>query len=255
MHTLHDLVSSGKVLYLGVSNTPAWIVSKANEYARQQGLTPFSVYQGQWSAAERDVERDIIPMCNDEGMAFMPYGVLGSGYFQTSAQRAAEKRNPAAKREGRNIAFIDKPEKTIIADILDVIAKARGTNITSIALAWARSKHPWVFPVIGGRKIEHLKATINAMSISLTEEEIQKIENALPFDLGYPQTILGGPGGATKPADVWLTKRFGHFDWVSTPQVGDFLQHILLPMSDCFPMHQSHVRSNVAVCHASSNQD
>ncbi|PCG93082.1 Aldo/keto reductase [Penicillium occitanis (nom. inval.)] len=218
MHTLHDLVSSGKVLYLGVSNTPAWIVSKANEYARQQGLTPFSVYQGQWSAAERDVERDILPMCNDEGMAFIPYGVLGSGYFRTSAQRAAEKQNPAAKREGRNIALIDKPQKAIMADTLDIIARGRGTNITSIALAWARLKQPWVFPVIGSRKIEHLKANIDALGISLTSEEIKKIENALPFDLGYPQTILGGPGGATKPADVWLTKRFGHFDWVSTPQ-------------------------------------
>ncbi|EED22040.1 aldo/keto reductase, putative [Talaromyces stipitatus ATCC 10500] len=223
MHTLHELVSSGKALYLGISNTPAWIVSKANEYARQQGLSPFSVYQGQWSAAERDVERDIIPMCNDEGMAFIPYGVLGSGYFRTSAQRAAEKQNPGTKREGRNIAMIDKPQKTIMADTLEDIAKARGTNITSIALAWARLKQPWVFPVIGGRKLEHLKASVNALGIVLTSEEMAKIENALSFDFGYPQTILGGPGGATKPADVWSTKRFGHFDWVSAPQVSNFL--------------------------------
>lgn len=249
MHTLHDLVSSGKVLYLGVSNTPAWLVSKANEYARQRGLTPFSVYQGQWSAAERDVERDILPMCNDEGMAFIPYGVLGSGYFRTSAQRAAEKQNPSAKREGRNIAFIDKPQKAIMADTLDVIARARGTNITSIALAWARFKQPWVFPVIGGRRIEHLKASIDALGISLTSEEIEKIENALPFDLGYPQTILGGPGGATKPADVWLTKRFGHFDWVSTPQVSDFLQYMFMPISDSFSRHRSHIGSNVVFSH------
>lgn len=63
MHTLHDLVSSRKALYLGASNNPAWIVSKANEYARQQRLTFFAVYQDQWSTAERDVERDILPMC------------------------------------------------------------------------------------------------------------------------------------------------------------------------------------------------
>ncbi|KAJ5232999.1 hypothetical protein N7468_005955 [Penicillium chermesinum] len=182
MHTLQDLVSAGKVLYLGISNTPAWIVSKANEYARYHGLTPFSVYQGQWSAAERDVERDIIPMCNDQGMAFIPYG------------------------------------KTIMADTLDEIARERGTKLTSVALAWARLKEPYIFPVVGGRKIEHLDASIEALGMTLMPEEVETIESAVPFDFGYPQTLLGGPTGATKAADVWLTRRYGHFDWVSKPQ-------------------------------------
>lgn len=221
MSTLQDLITSGRVHYLGISNTPAWIVAKANEYARHHGLTPFSVYQGQWSAAERDVEREIIPMCNDQGMSFIPYGVLGSGYFRTSTQREAEKCNAGEKHKGRNIAFIDKPQKTIMADTLDEIAKTKGTMLTSVALAWARLREPWVFPVVGGRKVEHLEASIGALGLTLTPEENEKIENAVPFDVGYPQTLLGGPAGATKPADVWLTRRFGHFDWVSTPQVSD----------------------------------
>jgi len=68
MQSLNTLVQQGKVLYLGISDTPAWIVSKANEYARQNGLRQFSVYQGKWNAAYRDLERDIIPMCESEGM-------------------------------------------------------------------------------------------------------------------------------------------------------------------------------------------
>ena len=63
MQSLNTLVQQGKVLYLGISDTPAWVVSKANEYARQKGLRQFSVYQGKWSAESRDFERDIIPMC------------------------------------------------------------------------------------------------------------------------------------------------------------------------------------------------
>lgn len=218
MHALHDLVSSGKVLYLGVSNTPAWVVSMANEYARQKGLTPFSVYQGQWSLAERDIEREILPMCNDQGMALIPYGVLGSGSFRTTAQRQAERENLGAKREGRNIAMTDKPEKAVVADALEKIALERGTNITSVALAWARTKGPYIFPVVGGRKIEHLRGSIEALGLELTKEEIADIEKAVPFDFGYPQTILGGPGGATKPGDVWMTRRFGTFDWVAPPE-------------------------------------
>jgi diketogulonate reductase-like aldo/keto reductase len=82
MQSLNSLVTEGKVLYLGISDAPAWIVSQANEYARQNSLRQFSVYQGQWSAAQRDFERDIIPMCQHEGMALAPWGALGGGYFK-----------------------------------------------------------------------------------------------------------------------------------------------------------------------------
>jgi aryl-alcohol dehydrogenase-like predicted oxidoreductase len=83
MHTLNDLCTARKVLYLGVSDTPAWIVVKANCYARQHGLRPFSVYQGRWGAACRDFEREIIPMCVEEGLALAPWGVLGGGGFKS----------------------------------------------------------------------------------------------------------------------------------------------------------------------------
>jgi aryl-alcohol dehydrogenase-like predicted oxidoreductase len=69
MQSLNTMVLQGKVLYLGVSDTPAWVVSKANEYARQNGMRQFSVYQGRWSAEHRDFERDIIPMCKVSSLA------------------------------------------------------------------------------------------------------------------------------------------------------------------------------------------
>ncbi|CBF85230.1 hypothetical protein AN1617.2 [Aspergillus nidulans FGSC A4] len=68
---------------IGISDTPAWVVSKANEYARQKGPRQFVVYQGMWNATMRDFERDIIPMCREEGMGLCPYGVLNQGRFQT----------------------------------------------------------------------------------------------------------------------------------------------------------------------------
>ena len=83
MHALKDLVVSGNVIYLGISDTPAWVVAKANQYARDQGLRQFSVYQGMWNAAMGDFEGDIIPMARDEGMALCPYGALNQGRFQT----------------------------------------------------------------------------------------------------------------------------------------------------------------------------
>jgi aryl-alcohol dehydrogenase-like predicted oxidoreductase len=89
MQSLDHLVKSGKVLYLGVSDTPAWVVAKANQYARDFGLRQFSVYQGLYNAAKRDAERDILPMVRDEGMAFAPWAALGGGKFKTKEQREA----------------------------------------------------------------------------------------------------------------------------------------------------------------------
>jgi aryl-alcohol dehydrogenase-like predicted oxidoreductase len=81
MQSLNTLVQQRKVLYLGISDTPAWVVVKANCYAREHGLTPFSVYQGRYSAQERDLERDVLPMCKEEGMAVQMFGVMGGGTF------------------------------------------------------------------------------------------------------------------------------------------------------------------------------
>ncbi|KAH6850570.1 NADP-dependent oxidoreductase domain-containing protein [Chaetomium sp. MPI-CAGE-AT-0009] len=84
--SLHVLVQQGKVLYLGISNTLAWIVSAANTYARAHGKTQFSVYPGQWNVLARDLEREIIPMARAFRMAITPWGVLGAGELQTEAE-------------------------------------------------------------------------------------------------------------------------------------------------------------------------
>ena len=91
MNGLHALVMSGKVLYLGISDTPAWIVSSANRYARDHGKTPFSVYQGQWNVMLRDLEREVIPMARAEGMALAPWNVLAAGRIRSDAQEQARR--------------------------------------------------------------------------------------------------------------------------------------------------------------------
>lgn len=130
MNSLHNLVTAGKVLYLGISDTPAWIVVKCNDYARFHGLTQFSVYQGHWSAAMRDFERDIIPMVESEGMALAPWGALGRGFFKS-------REDFQNRDDGRKMG--EQPEKYIkIAGVLEDIAKrkGKGTQITSVALAY-----------------------------------------------------------------------------------------------------------------------
>ncbi|CZS89172.1 probable IN2-2 protein [Rhynchosporium agropyri] len=200
MQSLNHLVASGKVLYLGISDTPAWVVSKANEYARQNHLRQFCVYQGRWSAEHRDFERDIIPMCRDEGMGLAPWGALGGGHFKSDEQRKSQ--------EGRKMG--EASEAAIkVSKVLEKIATSKEAQITSVALAYVMQKTPYVFPIVGGRKIDHLKGNIEGLSLQLTEEDIKAIEEANAFDIGFPHNFLGGPGGVQSPNDVWLMSMAG----------------------------------------------
>ncbi|GJF00512.1 aldo/keto reductase [Phanerochaete sordida] len=191
MDGLHALVMQGKVLYLGVSDTPAWIVSQANTYARLMGKTPFTIYQGKWSIIDRDFERDILPMCIAQGMAVAPWNVLGGGKIRTDAE---EQRRLESGEQGRQI-FADwkrTPEERRVCQELEKVAKELGAhNITSVAIAWIMQKAPHVFPILGGRKVEQLHANIEALELHLTDEQIQRLDNVVPLNKGFPYDLFG----------------------------------------------------------------
>lgn len=188
MDSLHELVIQGKVMYLGISNSPAWVAAAANTYARAHGKTPFVAYQGQWNVLVRDLEREIVPMAKHFGMAIVPFGVLGSGKFQS--QRTVEER---AKR-GEKFRFNDPPSGAHIAmnEALERVAKEVGTdNIPGIALAWVRQKARNVIPIVGGSKTSYLENNIKALHISLTREQMQYLESVVPFKPGFPHSMIG----------------------------------------------------------------
>lgn len=190
MDSLHILVEQGKVMYLGISDTPAWVVAAANTYARAHGKTPFSIYQGRWNVMRRDFERDILPMARHFGMALAPWDVLGSGHFQTAKQLEERKK----KGEGLR-SMMDKgqtEDERRISEALATVAAEHGIeSVTAIALAYVLCKAPNVFPLVGGRKIEHLHDNIQALEIRLTEKQIQFLESANQFDVGFPVNFIG----------------------------------------------------------------
>lgn len=209
MHSLNTVCEQGKVLYLGISDTPAWVVAKANEYARGHGLRQFVVYEGRWSAADRDFERDVVSMCAAEGMGIMPWGPLGGGNFKTKEQ------HEAVAGQGRNMA--PPREKDVkVSAVLEKIAKQKKTALTSVALAYVLHKAPYVFPIVGGRKIDHLQGNIDALSLPLSPEEMSEIEGAVEFDPGFPLNFISPmtPSGAKGPKDVIFTNMSGTFDYV-----------------------------------------
>lgn len=190
MDSLHVLVQQGKVLYLGISNAPAWVVAAANCYARASGKTPFSIYQGRWNVLRRDLEREILPMARHFGMAIAPWDSIGGGKFQSKRQLEARQKageslraiGPAAQSE----------DEVRMSEALEKVASEHGVeSVTTIALAYVLSKAPYVFPVVGGRKIEHLQDNIRALDIRLTQAQIDFLESVKPLNGGYPADYIG----------------------------------------------------------------
>jgi aryl-alcohol dehydrogenase-like predicted oxidoreductase len=183
--------------------------------ARDHGLRTFSVYQGRWSAAERDFERDIIPMTRDEGMALCPWGALGGGNFTVQDKEKTGE-------QGRNFRPQTEEQKRV-SEKLATVAKSKNTLITSVALAYVMHKTPYVVPIVGGRKVDHLKGNIEALGLQLSEEEIDDIDSAIDFDVGFPMSFLfefGGEKYNTRmtSSDVGLLKFAGQLDSHPHPQ-------------------------------------
>ncbi|KAF9012105.1 Aldo/keto reductase [Hymenopellis radicata] len=174
MDNLHALVLSGKVLYLGISDSPAWVVSQANQYAKDHGKTPFVIYQGLWNVLNRSFEREIIPMARAQGMALAPWSESGEG---------GRTMNGPWERSEAEVKMSRALEK--------VAAEVGVKNITSVAIAYVMHKTTNVFPIIGGRKVEHLKDNIEALDISLSPEQIKYLDGINPFDPGFPTTMIG----------------------------------------------------------------
>lgn len=138
-------------------------------------------------------------------MALAPWGALGGGQFKTAEQRKTIK--------GRRL---DEPSEQIlkVCAALEKLAEKKETTMTSVALAYVMQKTPYVFPIVGGRTPEQLKGNIEALSLVLTKEEIDELEGAAPFDLGFPGTMIGISAGSS-----WLNDIAGYHDWVESPKV------------------------------------
>lgn len=130
---------------------------------------------------------------------------MGGGYFQPPE---------TTKEEGRTLN-VKTGKEAQVSVVLDKIAKAKDTAITSVALAYVMHKAPYVFPIVGGRNVEHLKGNIEALRLRLTQDEIEEIETGYDFQLGFPHAFLAGANKAPQgPQDIVFSKRLGQFDYV-----------------------------------------
>ncbi|RSL81407.1 hypothetical protein CEP51_005858 [Fusarium floridanum] len=183
MRGLHAHVMAKEVLYLGISDTPAWVVVKANAYARQHGLTPFSVYQGKWNATCRDMEGELIPMCEDQGMAIVPWAALGSGQLLSAEQRRERENDPDA------LQTTPSEKDLAVSRALEKMAHEKGTSFQAIALAYLFHQSTYVFPIVGVNTVAHINAMPDALRVDLSKDDIDAIHEASPYDPGFPMSF------------------------------------------------------------------
>lgn len=216
MTRLHALVLAGQVLYLGVSDTPAWLVVKANEYARRNGLTPFSVYQGRWNAAFRDMEAEIIPMCEDQGMGIVSWASLGGGQLAPAARRKAMSEDGEAPK-GYGPNSFDVP----VSDMIERLANKKGVTFQQVALAYLFHQSTYVFPIVGVQSVEHVHAIPGAVEVKLSEEEIRELHAAANFNPLFPHTFLFDKDPYSTKLTFAHQTHFQMTTWLDAPSKDD----------------------------------
>lgn len=187
MRGLDDLVRSGMVRYIGISDTPAWVISKANLMAELRGWSPFVATQFPYSLASRDPERAIIPMARTEDIAMTVWGILGGGVLtgKYRDEDATTRYDEASE------------ERMQLADKLVEMAETTGTTSSQIAINWARQRPGSgapIIPILGARTLTQMEDNLGALDFSLTETQIAELEALSPIKLGFPYDFLTSGG-------------------------------------------------------------
>jgi len=171
MAALHDLVRAGKVRYLGASSMWAWQFAKLQQAAVVNGWTTFSAMQDQYNVLKREEERDMIPMCLDQGVGLTPYSPLAKGRAARpwGEQTARSSSDTVAQAFDRDV---DRP----VIDAVQAVSAARGVPMARVALAWVLSKPVVSCPIVGATKPRHLQDAVAALDVDLTDGEIAELE-------------------------------------------------------------------------------
>jgi aryl-alcohol dehydrogenase-like predicted oxidoreductase len=175
MEALHDVVRAGKARYLGASSMHAWQFAKAQHVAETHGWTRFVSMQNHYNLLYREEEREMVPLCRDQGVGLIPWSPLARGRLARGPQGQATKRSET-DRFGKILysAMADADRQVLTA--LENVAKARKLPFAQVALAWLLAKDVVVAPIVGATNMEHLETAVAALDVRLSDEETKALE-------------------------------------------------------------------------------
>ena len=184
LEALHDVIKAGKARYIGASSMFAWQFSKAQYLARQNGWTPFVSMQNHYNLLNREEEREMMPLCEAEGVGVVPWSPLARGRL---TRDRTETTNRLEKDEFGKTLYVgtEDADRRVIARVAEVAAQ-RGMPRAQVALAWLLQKPFITAPIVGASKLHHLDDAVAALSLKLTPEEIAALEE--PY---VPHSVVG----------------------------------------------------------------
>jgi aryl-alcohol dehydrogenase-like predicted oxidoreductase len=189
MRSFDDLVHQGKILYIGISDAPVWIIAQANTIAQFRGWTPFIGLQIEYSLVERTPERDLLPMANAFDIGVTAWSPLGAGIL-------TGKYNQPEPADGRlsnpNTSRPVTEKQLAIAQAAVDIAKEIGKTPAQVALNWLQQQPASVIPIIGSRKLSQLQDNMDCLTFQLTPEQMQRLNDVSAIELGFPHDFLKG---------------------------------------------------------------
>jgi aryl-alcohol dehydrogenase-like predicted oxidoreductase len=197
MRGLDDLVRAGKVLYVGVSDTPAWIISQANTLAALGGWTPFVGLQVPYSLVERTPERELLPMAQALELTVTSWGPLGGGLL--TGRYGSDRQGPTAgtRLAGRIAAHgadkILSRRALAIADVVNQLAAEHHATAAQVAIAWVRAQQARsvIVPILGARSQAQLQDNLGALELELIGNDLARLEEVSKVELGFPHDFLG----------------------------------------------------------------
>jgi aryl-alcohol dehydrogenase-like predicted oxidoreductase len=188
MRALDDLVRSGKVLYLGVSDTPAWVVSAANVAAELRNWTAFVGLQIEYSLLQRTPERDLLPMAEHFGLSILAWAPMGGGVL--SGKYTRPEAGDSLRKQGNASQGRTSERALAIAKAVDEVADELGVSSAQVACAWVMAQGYRYLPIVGARKVEQVTDTIGAAAVRLNNDQLAKLDEISKISLGFPHDFL-----------------------------------------------------------------
>jgi 1-deoxyxylulose-5-phosphate synthase len=186
MAALHDVVRAGKARYIGASSMFAWQLAKAQHAAERDGWTRFVSMQNHYNLLYREEEREMIPLCADQGIAVLPYSPLARGVLAGNRTRQGDRRTTRAGSDPLSDQRYGTEDDFLVADRAAEIAAERGVPPAQVALAWLLSRPGVTAPIVGATRLGHIADALAATQLALTDEEVRRLEE--PY---VPHPVLG----------------------------------------------------------------
>jgi aryl-alcohol dehydrogenase-like predicted oxidoreductase len=175
MAALHEVVRSGKARYLGASSMYAWQFAKAQHAAERAGTSRFVSMQNYYNLVYREEEREMIPLCLDQGVGLIPWSPLARGLLAGSKDRGGQRHTVRAGSDRFGETLYDEDDFDVV-DVVRAVAGQRGLPAAQVALAWLLAKPAVSAPIVGATKLAHLDDAIAALEVALSEEEVAQLE-------------------------------------------------------------------------------